>query len=126
MHIGKQRLSTTGPAPLDPAAPAVETEPGLKPCPAPSPGAAVTAGKAPATLDSDSIVKEFRSRSGAIPAGGQGSMKGRIPGGAHLGTCGVEDPFAVLAGLEADLQANGFPVQLGAGVVAIPPKTVNA
>ena len=48
------------------------------------PGSSVTAVKAPAGLDSGVIVKEFRSRFGAIIANGQGSMKGQIFRIAHL------------------------------------------
>jgi aspartate aminotransferase-like enzyme len=100
-----------------------------------SPGASVTAVKAPAGLDSGVIVKEFRSRFGAIIANGQGSMKGQIFRVAHLGYFDFADLFAMIAGLEIILKANGIPVQLGSGVAAVEevfltasakPKTVNA
>jgi aspartate aminotransferase-like enzyme len=83
-----------------------------------SPGASVTAVKAPAGLDSSVIVKEFRSRFGAIIANGQGSMKGQIFRIAHLGYFDFMDLFAVIAGLELILKANGLPVEFGAGVAA--------
>ena len=83
-----------------------------------SPGSSVTAVKAPAGLDSGVIVKEFRSRFGAIIANGQGSMKGRIFRIAHLGYFDFMDLFAVVAGLELILKANGLPVEFGAGVAA--------
>ena len=70
-------------------------------------------------MDSGIIVKEFRSRFGAIIANGQGSMKGKIFRIAHLGYFDFADLFAVIAGLEVILNANGFPVNYGAGVAAV-------
>jgi len=83
------------------------------------PGSSVTAVKAPAGLDSGVIVKEFRNRFGAIIANGQGSMKGQIFRIAHLGYFDFADLFAVVAGLEIILKANGVPVEYGAGVAAV-------
>ena len=83
-----------------------------------SPGSSVTAVKPPEGLDSGVIVKEFRSLFGAIIANGQGTMKGRIFRIAHLGYFDFMDLFAVLAGLELILKANGLPVEFGAGVAA--------
>ena len=83
------------------------------------PGSSVTAVRAPAGLDSGVIVKEFRTRFGAIIANGQGSMKGQIFRIAHLGYFDFADLFAVIAGLEIILKANGVPVQYGAGVAAV-------
>ena len=74
-----------------------------------SPGSSVTAVKAPAGMDSGVIVKEFRNRFGAIIANGQGSMKGQIFRIAHLGYFDFADLFAVIAGLEIILNANGYP-----------------
>src|SRR5690606_29246042 len=65
-----------------------------------SPGSSVTAVRAPQGMDSGVIVKEFRSRFGAIIANGQGSMKGQIFRIAHLGYFDFADLFAVIAGLE--------------------------
>jgi aspartate aminotransferase-like enzyme len=84
-----------------------------------SPGSSVTAVKAPAGLDSGVIVKEFRSRFGAIIANGQGSMKGQIFRIAHLGYFDFADLFAVVAELEIILKANGLPVEYGSGVAAV-------
>ena len=84
-----------------------------------SPAASVTAVRAPAGMDSGVIVKEFRTRFGAIIANGQGSMKGQIFRIAHLGYFDFADLFAVIGGLELILAANGFPVQFGAGVAAV-------
>jgi aspartate aminotransferase-like enzyme len=83
-----------------------------------SPAASATAVKAPAGMDSGAIVKEFRNRFGAIIANGQGSMKGQIFRIAHLGYFDFADLFAVIAGLEIILNANGFPVKYGSGVAA--------
>jgi aspartate aminotransferase-like enzyme len=100
-----------------------------------SPGSSVTAVKAPRGMDSGVIVKEFRNRFGAIIANGQGSMKGQIFRIAHLGYFDFADLFAVVAGLEIILHANGYPVKFGAGVAAVEniyteaavaPQTVNA
>lgn len=92
---------------------------GLELFAASSPGSSVTAVKAPAGLDSGVIVKEFRSRFGAVIANGQGSMKGQIFRIAHLGYFDFADLFAVIAGLEIILNANGFRVPYGTGVAAV-------
>jgi aspartate aminotransferase-like enzyme len=84
-----------------------------------SPGSSVTAVKAPAGMDSGTIVKEFRNRFGAVIANGQGSMKGQIFRIAHLGYFDFADLFAVIAGLEIILNANGFAVKYGSGVAAV-------
>jgi aspartate aminotransferase-like enzyme len=83
-----------------------------------SPASSATAVKAPAGMDSGVIVKEFRNRFGAVIANGQGSMKGQIFRFAHLGYFDFADLFAVIAGLEIILNANGFPVKYGTGVAA--------
>ena len=84
-----------------------------------SPGSSVTAVKAPRGIDSSVIVKEFRSRFGAVIAHGQGSMKGQIFRIAHLGYFDFADLFAVVAELEIILHANGYPVEFGTGVAAV-------
>jgi aspartate aminotransferase-like enzyme len=84
-----------------------------------SPGSSVTAVKAPRGLDSGVIVKEFRSRFGSVIANGQGSMKGQIFRIAHLGYFDFADLFAMVAGLEIILRANGYPVEFGTGVAAV-------
>jgi aspartate aminotransferase-like enzyme len=84
-----------------------------------SPAASVTAVRAPKGLDSGVIVKEFRNRFGAIIANGQGSMKGQIFRIAHLGYFDFADLFAVVAGLEVILAANGYSVKFGTGVAAV-------
>ena len=84
-----------------------------------SPGSSVTSVRAPNGMDSGVIVKEFRNRFGAIIANGQGSMKGQIFRIAHLGYFDFADLFAVVAGLEIILHANGHKVEFGAGVRAV-------
>jgi aspartate aminotransferase-like enzyme len=81
-----------------------------------SPGAAVTAVRPPAGMDSGVIAKEFRERFGTVIANGQGSMKGQLFRIAHIGYFDFLDLFAMLAGLEIILNANGFPVKFGSGV----------
>lgn len=83
------------------------------------PGSSVTAVKAPAGMDSSVIVKEFRSRFGAVIANGQGSMKGQIFRIAHLGYFDFPDLFAMVAELEIILNANGYRVTYGSGVAAV-------
>ncbi len=92
---------------------------GLELFSASSPGSSVTAIKAPPGMDSGVIVKEFKSRFGAIIANGQGSMKGQIFRIAHLGYFDFADLFAMIAALEIILVANGYPVQYGTGVTAV-------
>jgi len=91
---------------------------GLKPFASCSPANAVTAVCAPQGMDSGSIVKEMRTRFGAIVANGQGSMKGQIFRLAHLGYYDMADLFAVVAALEVVLQKLGHRVELGSGVRA--------
>ena len=91
-----------------------------------SPGSSVTAVKAPAGLDSGVIVKEFRTRFGAIIANGQGTMKGQIFRIAHLGYFDFADLFGVVAELEIILGANGHPVKYGTGVAAVQEIYANA
>ena len=84
-----------------------------------SPANAATAVCAPAGMDSGAIVKELRTRFGAIIANGQGSMKGQIFRLAHLGYYDIADLFAVFAALEIALLKLGQKVELGSGVRAV-------
>ncbi len=65
-----------------------------------SPGAAVTAVKAPMGISSTDIVKKVKSEFGGIMADGQGDMKGQIFRIAHLGFFDYMDTIALLAALE--------------------------
>jgi aspartate aminotransferase-like enzyme len=91
---------------------------GLKLFAVSSPANAVTAVCAPAGMDSGAIVKEMRSRFGAIIANGQGSMKGKIFRLAHLGYYDVPELFAAVAALEVALLKLGQKIELGSGVRA--------
>src|SRR5947209_6239114 len=92
---------------------------GLELFSAAAPGSSVTAIQPPPGLDSGVIVKEFRSRFGAIIANGQGTMKGKVFRIAHLGYFDFSDLFAMVAALEIILNANGYPVKYGTGVAAV-------
>ena len=83
-----------------------------------SPANAVTAICPPEGIDSGAIVKELRTRFGAIVANGQGTMKAKIFRLAHLGYYDVADVFAIVAALEIVLQKIGHKVDLGSGVRA--------
>jgi len=91
---------------------------GLKLFAVSSPANAVTAVCAPEGLDSGAIVKEMRSRFGAVIANGQGSMKGKIFRLAHLGYYDISELFAVMAALEVVLVKLGQKIELGSGVRA--------
>ena len=92
---------------------------GLKLFAASSPANAATAICAPAGMDSGAIVKELRTRFGAVVANCQGSMKGQIFRLAHLGYYDIADLFAVFAALEIALLKLGQKVELGSGVRAV-------
>ncbi len=85
-----------------------------------APAAAVTAVLPPEGVDSGVVVKELKSRFGAIITNGQGEMKGQIFRIAHLGFFDPLDTLALLGALEqvtADsLNVKGF--SLGVGLTA--------
>ena len=83
-----------------------------------SPANAVTSIHAPAGIESTKVVKEMRTRFGAILTDGQGSMKGQMFRIAHLGYYDFLDLVAVLGALEIALQKVGHKVELGSGVRA--------
>ena len=62
------------------------------------PGSSVTAVKAPAGMDSGTIVKGLKQNFGAVITNGQGSMKGRIFRLAHIGYFDISDMFSTIAG----------------------------
>ena len=84
-----------------------------------SPGAAVTAVKAPQGQSSTAVVKKFKEMFGGVIADGQGEMKGELFRIAHIGFLDYMDAIAVIAALEQVLQAiwRGHS-ELGAGVTA--------
>jgi len=65
-----------------------------------TPSAAATAVLPPAGIDSGVIVKELKSRFGAIITNGQGEMKGQIFRIAHLGFFDYMDTIALIGALE--------------------------
>ncbi len=77
-----------------------------------SPGAAVTAVLPPAGVDSGVVVKELKSRFGAIITNGQGEMKGQLFRIAHIGYFDYLDTIAMLGALEqvaaTSLKVPGF------------------
>ncbi len=77
-----------------------------------APAAAVTAVLPPDGVDSGVIVKEMKSRFGAVATNGQGEMKGQIFRIAHLGFFDPLDTLALVGALEqvtADtLHVKGF------------------
>jgi len=83
-----------------------------------SPANAVTSINAPAGIESTKVVKEMRSRFGAILTDGQGSMKGQMFRIAHLGYYDFLDLLAILGALEISLQKVGHKCELGSGVRA--------
>ena len=83
------------------------------------PGAALTAIKSPAGVDSGALVKEFRESFSAVVANGQGEMKGQLFRIAHLGYYDYLDTVGILAALEQVLaKVNGKIVEYGAAVRA--------
>jgi aspartate aminotransferase-like enzyme len=85
-----------------------------------TPGAAATAVYAPEGTDSGVVVKELKSRFGAIITNGQGEMKGQIFRIAHLGFFDFLDTIALIGALE-QVVIKSLPqlgVQFGTGLVA--------
>ncbi len=80
------------------------------------PAGAVTSIRAPEGVSSNDIVKQYKTRFGAIIANGQGSMKGEIFRFAHLGYFDFADLFGVIAELEIILRSLGRKVEFGSGV----------
>lgn len=80
------------------------------------PAGAVTSIRAPEGVSSNDIVKQYKTRFGAIIANGQGSMKGEIFRFAHLGYFDFTDLFGVVAELEIILRSLGRKVEFGTGV----------
>ena len=89
------------------------------------PSAAATAVLPPPGVDSGIIVKELKSRFGAIITNGQGEMKGQIFRIAHLGFFDYMDTIALIGALEQvvlkslpQTTVNGKRVQFGDGLIA--------
>ena len=70
-------------------------------------------------LDSGAVVKELKSRFGAVIANGQGEMKGKIFRIAHLGFFDYMDTIALLGAMELIARDTlKLPIQLGQGLTA--------
>jgi aspartate aminotransferase-like enzyme len=85
-----------------------------------APSAAATAVLPPAGIDSGVIVKELKSRFGAIITNGQGEMKGQIFRIAHLGFFDYMDTIALIGAME-QVAVKSFPgskVEFGDGLIA--------
>lgn len=85
-----------------------------------SSGAAATAVYAPEGADSGLMVKELKSRFGAIITNGQGEMKGQIFRVAHLGYFDFLDTIALIGAIE-QVVVTSFPqleAKFGDGLVA--------
>ena len=85
-----------------------------------APSAAATAVLPPAGVDSGVIVKELKSRFGAIITNGQGEMKGQIFRIAHLGFFDYMDTIALIGALE-QVAVKSFPgstAKFGDGLIA--------
>jgi aspartate aminotransferase-like enzyme len=65
-----------------------------------APGAALTAVLPPPGVDSGVVVKELKSRFGAIITNGQGEMKGQLFRIAHIGYFDYLDTIAIIGALE--------------------------
>jgi len=82
------------------------------------PANAMTAINAPTGIESTKVVKDMKTRFGAILTDGQGTMKGHMFRIAHLGYYDFLDLLAVLGALEITLLKLGHKVELGSGVRA--------
>jgi aspartate aminotransferase-like enzyme len=85
-----------------------------------APAAAATAVVPLPGVDSTAIVKELKSRFGAVIANGQGEMKGQIFRVAHLGYFDYMDTIALIGALEqVAVQSLKLPgVEFGQGLIA--------
>ena len=84
-----------------------------------APAAAATAVAVPEGLDSGAVVKELKSRFGAVIANGQGEMKGKIFRVAHLGFFDYMDTIALIGAMEFVARDTlKLHVQLGQGLAA--------
>jgi serine---pyruvate transaminase len=82
------------------------------------PSQALTAVRLPDTLDGSALVKICRDKYGAIFAGGQDQLKGKIIRMAHLGLVDHLDLIGAIAALEMGLHNLGYSHALGSGTAA--------
>lgn len=83
-----------------------------------SPSQIVTSIKVPEGVDEKALRQIMREDYGAIIAGGQGKLSGKIVRIAHLGWMDRLDILSVLSALEIALHKVGFPVEPGKGAGA--------
>ncbi len=83
-----------------------------------SPGNIATAIKVPEGIDGLQLVKVLRDKHGAVIAGGQGKLVGKIIRIAHLGYMDKFDMITAISSLEMSLKELGYPIELGKGVRA--------
>ena len=74
--------------------------------------------KVPAGLDGGKLVKTMRDELGVTPAGGQGTMKGKILRIAHLGYMDRFDILTAVAALEIALKRQNYSFKAGIGLSA--------
>lgn len=79
---------------------------------------ALTAVKLPNSIDGSKLIKLCREKYGAIFAGGQDHLKGKILRISHLGFVDHLDLVSGIAALEMGLASLGFEFNLGAGTGA--------
>ncbi|HEY2930588.1 MAG TPA: alanine--glyoxylate aminotransferase family protein [Acidobacteriota bacterium] len=82
------------------------------------PANALTAISIAPPLDAQRLISELQDRFGAVIAGGQGEMKGKIIRIAHLGYYDALDLIGLLGAIEYCLRKQGHKFELGSGVAA--------
>ncbi len=91
---------------------------GLKLFPSSHPSQALTAATLPPNLDGTAVVRYCRETYGAIFAGGQDQLKGKIIRISHLGMVDQLDLLSGISALEMGLTKLGHQHTLGSGVAA--------
>jgi aspartate aminotransferase-like enzyme len=82
------------------------------------PANTLTAIRVPDGVDGKALVRRIRSEQGAVFAGGQDVLAGRIVRIAHLGWMDDYDVLTAVAALERGLLEVGWSVPVGVGVAA--------
>jgi aspartate aminotransferase-like enzyme len=82
------------------------------------PANALTAVRVPPDMDGIRLLHVLHDRLGAVVAGGQSQLKGKIFRLAHLGYVDELDVIAAIAALENALHALGHKFTMGAGLQA--------
>ncbi len=82
------------------------------------PANALTAVRVPPKVDGVKLLRFLHDHLGAVVAGGQAQLKGKIFRLAHLGYVDELDVIAAVAALEEGLQAVGYEFNQGAGLLA--------